>query len=184
MVFTTIALILSIGVGVSPQASLRSIDLRDLTVPAERLPAGCSISPERLDSNQGRGRNWAGLPIATNPWAGSDPPIIARIRERIDGRIRMADGPPPTAAEAARFRLKLAEGVDEAYAAIYTQTDSNIVIAYALRFAQDANRISIARASDNPKIVRVASGPIAAVVTGDGGEYFQAVGNHVKSLVR
>src|SRR5687768_14259440 len=126
----------------------RVVTMQELTVPPERLPTGCVLSPAqsvRLEGNRVRGRNWAGLPIPTNPWAGTDAPLIASIRERVDGPVLMPDGPPLTARQSARYRLHLAEGVEEAYAAIYTQEGPaefeprDVIVVYGLRFP-DAER--------------------------------------------
>jgi hypothetical protein len=97
--------------------------LADLTVPADRLPTGCGLSPSpsmRTGDNTMRAGSWAGLPISSNPWIGTDRAIVASIVERAVDPPRIPDGPPPTPRESARFRLRLADDVEEAYAAVYT----------------------------------------------------------------
>lgn len=173
----------AIGLAQSPR---RLIALRDLTVPAERLPRGCAPSPApsvRVDSNQVRTGLWAGLPIPTNPWAGVDKAIIAQIRERIEGPSRVPDGPPLSASDLARFRLHLADDVDEGYVAVYTQTGPTLVIVYASTLtAADRATIRDDLSPTNPRLLRIVVGPFLAAVSGDGGECFQAVGTYVKSL--
>ena len=104
----------------------RPILTSDLTVPKDRLSRGCALSPTasaRIDGNRVQGGLWAGLPIPTNPWSGTDRQIIASIRERVDGPLLVADAPPPTARELSRNSLLLADGVGEAYAAISSMGD-------------------------------------------------------------
>jgi hypothetical protein len=60
--------------------------LADLTVPADRLPTGCGLSPSpwiRSSDNRVRSGLWAGLPISSNPWTGTDRAIVASIVERV-----------------------------------------------------------------------------------------------------
>jgi hypothetical protein len=111
--------------------------------------------------------------------------IVASIRERIDGPVLAPDGPPLSPREFSRYRSKLADGVDEAYAAIYLQSEQDLTVVYSLRFAsteRPADRWSDTRTSTNPRLVRIAIGPIVTVVSGDGGPCFQAVGAHLRSL--
>src|SRR5229473_812071 len=135
-----IALVLSIttlacGVrGVTRTVLRRPYTMKDLTVPKKRLPAGCGLVPApsvSLGGNRVQYGLWAGLPVPTNPWSGTDRPTIVEIRERMDGPSLVPDGPPPTAREISRYRSQLANGVEEGYAAIYTQS----VVVYAVRFA-------------------------------------------------
>src|SRR5437762_10828855 len=73
----------SVGAAVS-QAPPREIRLADLTVTNERLPAGCALAAapsERLEGNRVRSGLWTGLNIGTNPWIGTEAPILAAIRE-------------------------------------------------------------------------------------------------------
>jgi len=93
----------------------------ELTVPAQRLPADCALPDApviRIGDNKMQSGLWAGLPITSNPWIGSDRAIVAAIVERMDRPTLVPDA-PLTPRDAARFRLQLADGVDEAYAAVY-----------------------------------------------------------------
>jgi hypothetical protein len=174
----------SAAIGVLPRLTA----MQELTVPKARLPAGCALSPApsvHLDGNTIRGGLWAGLPIATNPWAGSDASLMASLREHLDPPL-LPDGPPLSRGESARYRLRLADDIEEAYAAIYLQSESSpLVVVYGLRFASAEMALEFwghARASRNPRAVGIAIGPIVAVIEGDGGQCFQAVGAYVKSL--
>lgn len=115
----------------------RSLTLDRLTVPSDRLPAGCALSPSNSVSDgtgRTRGGLWAGLPITSNPWTGDDRPIVAGIRERVVASPRLPDGPPVSRSELRRFRLQLAEDVVQAYAAIYTDAGPDLITVHAATF--------------------------------------------------
>jgi hypothetical protein len=163
--------------------------LGDLSVPADRLPAGCALpssAVERESGNRLHSGLWAGLPIAGNPTVSAEPKLIVEVRERLGGTPLMPDPPSLTARDAARFRLQLAEGIDEAYAAIYRDTASPaLIVVYALRFpnARDADEFwSGARAARNPDIAALVSGAIVAAVSGPSGACRDAVAAHLQSL--
>ena len=171
----------------SETAFPRTVSMRDLTVPAERLPEGCVLSPApsvQLDSGRVRFGLWAGFP--TNPWIGTDRRLVASIREHIEGPVAVPDGPPLDAKELARYLGQLADGVEEAYGAVYMQSDAGLITVSAMRLAPGEKPSARAHFSDtaasrHPGMIRVAIGPIVAIVTGDG-ECFQAVGAYLKSL--
>ena len=99
----------------------------------------------------------------------------------------LPDGPPLTAREFSRYRLQLADGVKEAYAAIYKQSEPEPILVYALRFPgteRPVDRSGDTQPSKNPRVIQVALGPIMTVVHGDGGQCFQAVGAYLQSLAR
>ena len=82
-----LALSIAIPSGATQNSPPRVVALQELTVPAERLPPGCVLSSDdtaRRDGTRVRSRNWAGLRIPSNPWAGTDRPLVASIRERMD----------------------------------------------------------------------------------------------------
>lgn len=176
-----IAVVLAIGLQIAA--------LGDLTVPADRLPAGCAppaSDSERVNGTQFRGGSWAALPLSHNPQASSEPGLIVEVRERLGGAPLLPDAPGLTARDAARFRLKLADGIDEAYAAIYRQADSHeMVVVYGLRFPDAraaADFWSAARAAKNPRVTALVSGPIVAAVTGPNSACRDAVAAHLNSL--
>jgi hypothetical protein len=182
-----LAMSVAITVGASQAAQPRVVTLRDLTLPAERLPGGCALSPApsvHLDGSRVRSGLWAEFP--TNPWIGTDRRLMASIREMVDGPVAVPDGPPLGAKELSRYLVQLADGVEEAYGAVYMQSDANLISVRAIRFAPGEKPWASAHSSDtrvprNPGMIRVAIGPIVAIVTGDG-ECFQAVGAYLKSL--
>jgi hypothetical protein len=136
-----------------------------LTMPADRLPEGCTLPPaptQQLGGDTVRGGLWAGLPMTSNPWIGNDPVIVSAIRERIEPAPAVADGPPLTRAEQARYRLRLAEGVEAAYAAVYADAAQRLVVVYAFQLSGRAT-------------------PVVTVV-GDDSACHAAVATHVKSL--
>src|SRR5712675_1433750 len=141
--------------------------LASLTVPQNRLISGCSLSPSdttSLGGNRIRGGLWAGLPISSNPWRGNDPSTVAAIRERVVASPPPPDGPPLSRAELARFRLQLAEDVEEAYAAIYLDAGRNLVGVYAVRFKR-APGLGSRAAETSGASVRLARGDTVVVVS-------------------
>ena len=126
---------------VSPLAQAAA-SLEQLTVPQEQLAAaGCRLSPSqsiRTSDNRVRSGLWTGLPITTNPWIGTEPAVAATIRERLGDSPSPPDGPPQSPSELARFRLRLAEDVEQAYAAIYLDEAFNLVVVHALTWKAPA----------------------------------------------
>lgn len=184
------ALILAISAAITVNASQpappRIVTIRDLRVPAERLPAGCALSPAPtipLDGNRVRSGLWAEFP--SNPWTGTDRRLIASIRQLIDGPAAVPDGPPLDAKQLSRYLGQLADGVEEAYGAVYLQSETSLITVRAIRFAASGPISSRGDAADkrdsNLGTARVAIGPIVAIVTGEG-DCFQAVGVYLKSL--
>jgi hypothetical protein len=88
---------------------------------------------------------------------------------------------PLTVRDASRYSLRLAEGVDEGYAAIYEQAPSERVIVYALRFATTAPTSKVMPADD---ATRIDFGSVVALVTGNRGQCFLAVETFIQSLDR
>jgi hypothetical protein len=86
-----------------------------------------------------------------------------------------------TARDASRYSLRLADGVNEGYAAIYEQTPSEQVIVYALRFATTAPTSKAMLAGD---ATRIDFGYVVALVTGNRGQCFRAVETFLQSLDR
>jgi hypothetical protein len=175
----------AIAIALLQAAPSRSVTMRDLTVPADRLPAGCTLSPAPSvrDGNRVTSGLWAGFPA--NPWIGTDRQRLASIRELIDGPAALPDGPPLDTRQLAGYRLQLADGVEEGYGAVYRHADAvAMTIVHAARFAPgqqpSARRdFSHTRPSRNPGIITI--GQIVALVSGDGA-CFQAVASHLKSL--
>ena len=119
------------------------IDLARLTAPPGRLTPGCVLSPAptvAIGNNQVRGGLWGGLP--RNPWTGTERAIVADIAEHVFGSPPLPDGPPLSAAELTRFRLRFADDIVEAYGAVYTDdTGMHLVTVNAVRLkTTPANR--------------------------------------------
>ena len=160
--------------------------LADLTVPPGRLPSGCALSPSptiRIGNNQTRTGLWTGLPIASNPWTGTDRAIVVAILERVIDPPPLPDGPPLARAELARFRSRLADDVEEAYAAIYADGDRDLVTVTAVRYT-DASQVPSRRNAvrANPGSIRLTADRTVLVVSGQDGPCLQAIGAHVREL--
>jgi len=160
------------------------IDLATLTVPQSRLVPGCALSASptvSLGGNQIRGGLWAGLP--RNPWTGVERSIVADIRESVAASPLLSDGPPLSRADLTRFRVQLAEDVEEAYAAIYTDAGTHLVTVHGVRFnsapvpnpPQRGNSMSGGS-------VRMARGRTVVAVFGEGGQCFNAVAAYVREI--
>jgi hypothetical protein len=183
-----VALVLSVTIVSGSQPTPRRVlSMQELTVPSERLPAGCALAPSAsidADGHHVRG-GWSEFP--TNPWIGTDPRLIASIRQLLDGPAAVPDGPPLDAKALSRYLAQLADGVEEAYGVTYMQSDAGLITVRALRFSPgdpSAGRSTDGdtRGSRNPAMIRVALGTIVAIVTGASGACFQDVATYLKSL--
>lgn len=161
--------------------------LADLTVPGERLSTGCRLSPTpsvKLEGNRVRGGLWAGLP--GNPWIGSDAAQVARIASVFNPPARMSDGPPLNSHDAALFRLRLADGIEDGYEAVYVSGDTTVMnIVYGLRFPTPAAArlfFQQSRFALDPNAVQ--AGSVVALLAGPAGDCHDAVLGHLKSLAQ
>jgi hypothetical protein len=184
----TVVLFSVAAAGMAGQRAVHPIQLSDLTVPTDQVDSRCAFPAAptlRVDAHLMRGGLWANLPIPTNPWAGTDPYVIASIRERVNPPV-VPDAPPMTSREAARFRILLAEGIEEAYAAVYVQSELDpLVVVYGLRFKKKQEAIDFWRATRptiDPRSVGIAMDQLVILVTGDGGYCFQKVAAHVRTI--
>jgi hypothetical protein len=172
------------------QGTPRPITMEQLTVPPAWLPPECMIAPDTVRSpeNPSGARYWVGFNIPANPWIGTAPSSIVEVRERMDPPPLIPDGPPLIGRERAAYRNRLANGIDEAYAAIYATSPSarnaKIVVVYAVRYADPASAQTQPnhREAANPGIARFTIGAIDVLIRGDGGVCFQSVKAHVKAL--
>jgi hypothetical protein len=146
----------------------RPVTLSDLTVPGERLPQGCALSAAPV------------LGIPTNPWNVADPKALASLRRNM-GEVPAVPDAPLTRRDATAYQSRLAEGVEEGYAAVYAQGDpEQRTIVQAVRFTRrNSDPTSPVKP---PNAVRFEIGRIVVVVSGDRGACFQAVAAHMKSL--
>jgi hypothetical protein len=132
-----------------------------------------------------RGGLWAGLPIPSNPWVGSDRTIVASIRERLGEVPPEPDGPPLLGAQAAASRLKMADGIREAYVAIYQHRESGgLTVVYGLDFEQagDAPALWQAIAPRHPETIGTTAAHVVAVVSGQRDECAEAVAAHLRTI--
>lgn len=112
---------------------------------------------------------------------------MTEIRELVDGPAEVPDGPPPGPKELSRYIGQLANGLEEAYAAVYVQPEGVSVVVRAVRLTPAEQRAFNARLGDrrvstSPARVRVEMGRIVAVVISDGGPCFQAVSAYLQAL--
>lgn len=180
-----LALSLLLVLATSEAQGQSAILFENLTVPQSRLVPGCNLSPSDTAASGGnrvRLGLWAGLPISSNPWIGNDRSIVATIRERVALSPKTPDGPPPSRAELAQFRLQLSEDVEAAYAAVYAEAGTRLVTVYAARF----NRTPVPdppRADAFPRgNVRIARDRTVVVVSGEAGQCFEAVAAYVREI--
>ncbi|HEX5110808.1 MAG TPA: hypothetical protein VFV95_20295 [Vicinamibacterales bacterium] len=168
------AAVLLAGQSVSTQVAIG-----DLTVPADKLSAGCSLSPGASRVADGRRVTFTNLPISipSNPWTGTDRETIATIRERM-GLAPTVPDLPRSAAEAARYHLELAEGIEEGYAAVYTSTGSAPVVVYALR--PNGGPASLEPARSNARD-RIEIGGLVARVVGNGDSCQRSIEAHLRA---
>jgi hypothetical protein len=152
-----------------------------LTVPPDRLPLGCALSPSATANvgNQIVGGLWASLPITSNPWTGTDRRIIATIRERIEGP-QPGPSAPLSRSEAARFRLALADGVEEAYAAVY-MFQSQVIALYGVRYAATAKGAGF---PTKPRLTGVKIGSVVAYIDGNANACSKAIEAHLAVLAQ
>jgi hypothetical protein len=162
-------------------ASQRAPDLLAQLTVVNGLPKGCSLAA---------GTRMVGLShpveVEFNPWRGNDGPVIASIREVMFGPTQVPDGPPLGAEAFSRFFVRLAEGIDEGYAAFYSHEPAEEVAVYALKFSSNerpANRMKDARA-DAPSAIRYDKGNTVIVLYGGDGPCSRAIRSHVDSLTR
>ena len=159
-------------------APARAVTISELTVPQARLSEGCGLSPAAsvVDGNRVQGGLWANLPIPTNPWTGTDRRTIASLRQTMGG-VPIADA-PLTAQDASRYTLRLAEGVEEGYAAVYAQSATDQIVVRAFRY--DSARPALD--APMPAAIRVDVGPLVAFISGNAGPCFRAVEAYLRSL--
>jgi hypothetical protein len=99
-------------------------------------------------------------------------PPRASICELIDGPAPVPDGPLLDAKELSRHVGQLADGVEEAYGAVYMQS-AELITVRSVKFAPTEKASARAYSSDtrvsrNPGTIRFEIGQIVAIVTGDG----------------
>ena len=148
------------------------IPLVSLTVPADRLPAGCSLqASDRID-------RWA----STNPWIGADRPVIATIRESMGSMPLMPDG-QLTPRDYTAFRFALADGVTEGYAALYHAENGRGAEVLAVTLERPENQRLPGRwQARRTDVDELSVGRTKIVVRGKGSPCYQAIVQHVRAV--
>ena len=162
------------------QSVSTQVAMGDLTVPADKLSAGCSLSPGRSVVADGSKVtfNELSVPIPSNPWTGTDRETIATIRERM-GLVPRAPDAPRSAGDASRYHLKLADGIEAGYAAIYRGTGGDEVVVYALRPSSGAASLA---APPSGAANRIEIGGLVTRVVGNADSCQRSIEAHLRSL--
>jgi hypothetical protein len=179
----------SLTAGLCAQSSATAPTTLDrLTVPADRLPAGCGL---RAAPNPGAPRIDDGTVVAfqmeppTNPWVTSRRGDVAQVRRMVDGMPRQLDGPPLGGQQAALFDSAWSEHLLDAYQAKYDALGSQVMVA-AVRFgdaALAAREPAGLRRRQAGVSERLVIGPIAIRVSASRSDScYGAILAHLKSL--
>jgi hypothetical protein len=174
----------------------KPIATQDLTVPKDRLPNGCilkTIQPPGLIPTSESGRQTIHVTgptpslqppgVTTNPWIGTDRRTLAWLRQRVDGygSLRLPDGPPLSASEAAAMSARFADGVDQGYAATYVQSTPRDLAVHAVRFAAAPEKpLDLSRDRTYTLILDI--GLIRVGLLGDNGPCSTAIETYLRSL--
>jgi hypothetical protein len=119
-----------IAVALVPAAAQTSPTLKDLTMPAGSLPAGCGLKP--LAPGGGFVR------MKTNPSISTDQTDIGVLSGFVDSGKRRATIPQEKLRDPvaiARYLKAQAEGIEAAYVAIYREPGAPEIGVYALQFS-------------------------------------------------
>jgi hypothetical protein len=183
MAMTTALFALVFTVGLAAQAD----PFAALAVPEQLLPPGCRLAAAPGSPGTGaavRAARVGALPIDNNPWRGADRIALAAIRERVDPAQLMPDGPPLHSRDLAAFRSNLADGVEQAYAAIYESEDRTQVGVYAVQFhAESSFEAAIERLKRRQAFLDREARTLA-VVTNSGSPCAAAIEAHLKNAFR
>lgn len=160
------------GSAVAAASAQSANSLASLTIPADQLPQGCSLRPDDVVDHR----------ASTNPWTGLEPLVIATIRERMGAVTRVPDA-PLSRREETMFRLQLANGVEEAYGALY-RTNTQFVSVYAVTFDQaESSRRRHEQPAEPGSGIRITAGRSEIVVLGKGNSCYDAVVRQVQEVV-
>jgi hypothetical protein len=164
------------GAGAGPVTGL-------LPTPAD-LGGACDYVPapsRRADGNRVTSGLWGGLAIPTNPWTGANPDLVAQVRARVVGPVRMPDGPPLDARDAARFQRASVDGA-YGYVAAYEKDDQRVLV-HALQSPHLLGAVATdpptRRSADGSQATRIKRDGLWMLISGSGGPCFEAVRRHV-----
>ena len=165
--------VLATSVGAGANQSARG--LAAFTVPDDRLPPDCRLKPvEPKPPN-----------LEPNPFISRERRAAAEIRRLIDGAPPEPDGPPLMPKSSARWELRWAEDVVEAYRATY-QTDESLITVAAIQF-NDARLATSTppfgtRSAARGMTSRIVLGPtVVLVAAGASSGCFEAIENYLRS---
>lgn len=151
-------------VGAQQVASLSS-----LTVPAERLPAGCTLKTAASSAE------------LRNPLSGRR--LRVAVHMELYGRPRLPDAPPLEGREMASLESRMVEHVAEAYRAQYVTTDGPLVFVSALRFDDPKNVPPERERAPDASTFRVVRGATVLAISGSPKDVcFQVVSKQIQSL--
>ncbi len=165
-----------------------SLRLETLSNVTPQLPTECALvsSPSvRLDGSSVLRGLWGNLPIATNPWTGVEPSILAQIRMHMYGLPRAPDGPPLDRREASRYFLQQADGIQEGYAAFYKDSGAEGVAVYALTYADGQPATvppSTGQSSGDRAVSWARIGRTVVLAVGSRGACSQGLETYIQSL--
>jgi hypothetical protein len=199
----SLLLLALLPIGMSRGSSQTSLTLASLTVPEKSLPTGCRLKPPDVPQTTrvlrgGQtivvGDRSTAYPFPSNPWIGVNQQLIIELRKRIDGSLRIADAPPPNAAEVAALEHRWIADVVEGYGAVYTETvlaegglvePSAVIEVSAIKF-NDARLATTtptpANASRGVSDRLVIGSVVVRVVAGSKTDCFSAVSAYLRSL--
>jgi len=123
-----------------------------LTVPAERLPAGCTLKTAASSAE------------LKNPLSARR--LRVAVHMELYGYPRLPDGPPLEGCEMASLESRMVEHVAEAYRAQYVTTDGSRVFVSAIRFDDPKSVPPEPERAHDASNIRVVRGPTVMVISG------------------
>ena len=171
---------------ISPLVQGEPLPLERLIVRGDRLPAGCGLAtpPQPGPVIKGNARVFTGaaLPgrsLSENPWIGTDATTLVAIWEAMDRAPRNPDPIPLDPRQAARYRFRLADGVERGYRATYEDPAGRVFV-YALQVNETTRPHTAALTNGT----RIDLGNVVALVQGPSGPCWSAVHTYLISLAR
>ena len=164
-------------------------DLSTLTVPEDRLPAGCQLKPvvPRPPMPPQGGVVVVSGDSEPNPLISRERRVATHIKWLVDGAPPVPDGPPLMPRAAAAWSSRWAEDVVEAYRATYRRADESLVTVAAMQF--DDERLATAEPPFGARRVargttsRIVLGPTVVQISADEtSDCFRAIETYLRSL--
>lgn len=174
------------------------VDLQTLTVPAERLPAGCALRPDAPADPQPavvqadgalrvRTSRTVAFSAPENPWSGSDRRTVVTLRRLIEPSPELPDAPPLTMAERSELERRWVEHVTDGYWALYESPEGAVeVVAIAFddpKLAAASPSVRDQQHTPSATSARILLNNVVVALRGaSSGACFEAVAAHVRSL--